>query len=105
MPSVDYFTLGRKVAFTWDGHLALVPAAARQGDQVAVFFGGQVLYVVRSLSTNHPALKNDDDDVCDAHSSPYIQYQFIGECYVDEMMDGQALKLPQAQSVQCIQLV
>ena len=57
---------------TRDGYMGLVPAAARVGDEICVFFGGQVLYVMRERNRCPGA------------------WEFIGECYVDNMMDGRA---------------
>jgi len=37
-----------------------------------IFFGGRVLYVIRSRENGH--------------------YEFIGECYVHGVMDGEAVK-------------
>ncbi|KAL2884807.1 Heterokaryon incompatibility protein (HET) [Ceratocystis lukuohia] len=69
---------GRKMArvvqkdWTSDG-LALVPECAREGDQVFVLFGGQVLYILR------PAAGGG--------------YRFVGEAYVHGLMDGEVLDL------------
>jgi hypothetical protein len=67
-------TFGRRLFETERGLLGLGPAAADAGDQVCVFAGGQVLYVVRSVA-------NDE-------------HEFIGECYVHGMMDGEACDEP-----------
>jgi hypothetical protein len=63
-------TFGRRFFETSRGFIGLGPAAAQVGDQVYLLLGGQVLYVLR--------------DHGDGHS------EFIGECYVHGMMDGQA---------------
>jgi hypothetical protein len=65
-------TYGRRFMRTRDGYMGLVPAAARVGDEICVFFGGQVLYVMRERNRCPGA------------------WEFIGECYVDSMMDGRA---------------
>jgi hypothetical protein len=64
-------TYGRRFMQTTDWHMGLVPAAARVGDEICVFFGGQVLYVMRERKRSGA-------------------WEFIGECYVDHMMDGRA---------------
>ena len=45
---------------------------AEPGDVIAVLFGGRVPFVLRPTS--------------------YNEYSFVGPCYVDQMMDGQAMK-------------
>lgn len=61
---------GRRMAQLSDGRIAILPAAARGDDQIAAFHGGNVLYLVRRLLHRQAA------------------YTFIGECYVDGLMDG-----------------
>jgi hypothetical protein len=74
-----YYALsGRKVArtsgtFENGQRFALVPEHARPGDLTAVFLGGQVLYVIRPIPGSEA-------------------YTFIGEAYVDGLMDGEALR-------------
>ncbi|KAF2735902.1 hypothetical protein EJ04DRAFT_434201 [Polyplosphaeria fusca] len=63
-------TFGRRFFLTKRGFMGLGPAATTLGDSVCVLFGGQVLYVLR---------ENDE-----------LTHEFIGECYVHGMMDGQA---------------
>jgi hypothetical protein len=63
-------TYGRRFMRTRDGYMGLVPAAARVGDVSCIFFGGQVLYVMR------------ERERCPG------TWEFLGECYVDHMMDG-----------------
>ncbi|KAH7076793.1 heterokaryon incompatibility protein-domain-containing protein [Paraphoma chrysanthemicola] len=67
-------TFGRRLFRTRRGLLGLGPAAAEIGDEVCVFSGGQVLYVVRK--------QNSDE------------HEFMGECYVHGMMDGEACEEP-----------
>jgi len=67
--SVEHAILGRTTA-RHNGALALVPDTIEEGDEVSVLFGGQVLYVLRPASN---------------------YYEFIGECYVHGLMDGEAL--------------
>lgn len=69
-----HFSWGRRAGVTERGCLGLFPATAKVGDKLVAFYGGQVLYVIRPLSGN-------------------ARHQFVGECYVDEMMDGQVLQL------------
>ncbi|KAL5391291.1 hypothetical protein DPSP01_001169 [Paraphaeosphaeria sporulosa] len=64
--------LYRRLFVTSTGHLGLGPAGMMSGDTVVVLFGGRVLYVLRRV-----------DDVC---------WRFIGECYVDGFMYGEAMQ-------------
>ena len=66
-------TFGRRLFETEAGLIGLGAAATDVGDSVCVLFGGQVLYLLREKS-------NSDD------------WEFIGECYVHGMMDGEAVK-------------
>jgi hypothetical protein len=53
-----------------NGYVGLAPTMAARGDEVCLFFGGNVPYSVRS---------------CGGH------YSFIGESYVHGIMNGEAL--------------
>ena len=53
--------------------MGLGPAGAEVGDLVVVFFGGQVLYVIREREEEG-------------------EWEFVGECYVHGRMDGEAVK-------------
>jgi hypothetical protein len=64
-------TFGRRFMWTEDGKMGLVPAAAEVNDKICVFFGGQVLYIIREVDEG--------------------KHEFIGECYVHGLMDGEAL--------------
>ncbi|KAL5624372.1 hypothetical protein BROUX41_004432 [Berkeleyomyces rouxiae] len=66
--------MARVVQKDWNSDgLALVPECAREGDQMFVLLGGQVLYVLR------PAAGGG--------------YRFLGESYVHGLMDGEVLDL------------
>jgi hypothetical protein len=62
-------TFGRRFFETSRGFIGLGPPAACVNDQICVLVGGQVLYVLRTLENGH--------------------HEFVGECYVHGMMDGQ----------------
>jgi len=76
--------LNRRLCWTKKGHLGLVPRFAKQDDHVVVVPGSPVPFVVR----------------------PFVKrtYHFIGECYIDGIMDGEALK-NQGQLLEDIGLV
>jgi hypothetical protein len=63
-------TFGRRLFETSRGFMGLGPPGAQVGDQVCLLLGGQVLYVLRDREDGYR--------------------EFIGECYVHGMMDGQA---------------
>jgi hypothetical protein len=63
--------MNRCLFITSSGHLGLGPASMMSGDTVAILFGGNVPYVLRPLGKN--------------------QWHFVGECYLDGCMDGEAL--------------
>ena len=66
-------TFGRRFFWAADGYMGLGPAAAKVGDKICIFYGGQVLYVLRQ--------KNEKE------------HEFVGECYVHGLMDEEALGL------------
>ena len=63
-------TFGRRLFETSRGFIGLGPAAAQIDDEICLLLGGQVWYVLRTRKDGH--------------------HEFIGECYVHGMMDGQA---------------
>lgn len=62
---------GRLLFISTSGFMGLVPPKAIPGDEIALIFGANVPFVVRKQSDH---------------------YQFIGECYVYGIMDGEALE-------------
>jgi hypothetical protein len=56
---------------THNEKLGLAPSGAEAGDSICVFLGGDVPYILREVNSGI--------------------WEFIGECYLHEMMDGQAL--------------
>jgi hypothetical protein len=70
--SLLFSTTERSLFWSHDGYLGLGPTDIKPGDRVCIFFGGEVLYLLRSSGkTSH----------------------FIGECYVHGLMDGEAYAL------------
>lgn len=65
---------GRRMGVLRSNHLGMFPAAAMAGDCVAIFNGGNIPFVVRKVSDIEG------------------QHQLIGGCYLDSLMDGQAVK-------------
>ena len=64
--------INRRLFVTASGRLGLGPASMMSGDTVAILFGGNVPYVLRPLANN--------------------QWHFVGECYLDGCMDGEAME-------------
>jgi hypothetical protein len=69
--SINRITFGRRMFWTNRGYLGIGPAGMTEGDMICVFYGGQVLYVLRDAGIG--------------------VYECIGECYVHGLMDGEAL--------------
>jgi hypothetical protein len=67
-------TYCRRFLWASNGHMGLAPPDAKIGDKICVFYGGQALYVIR---------ENKDKP----------GHTFVGECYVDGFMDGEASAL------------
>jgi hypothetical protein len=78
MAAAGYFKLAphhmnRRIIFTTSkGELGLGPGVVKEGDIVAVLFGGNVSYVLRPVSDNH--------------------YRIVGEYYFHSIMEGQAVE-------------
>jgi len=64
---------GRRMGVTITGRVGIFPAATQIGDAVVAFFGGEVPYILRAITP--------ENDI----------YHFIGECYVDGIMDGEVI--------------
>jgi hypothetical protein len=76
--------LNRRLCWTKKGYLGLVPRFTRQGDKIIVVPGSSIPFVVRQVGMG--------------------SYHFIGECYIDGIMDGQAFN-DQGQGLEVIGLV
>ncbi|KAF2018164.1 HET-domain-containing protein [Aaosphaeria arxii CBS 175.79] len=68
------YTAYRSMFVTERGKLALGPTAVKEGDSVVALWGGQMLYVVRKAESGE-------------------EWKFVGECYIDGWMDGEASQL------------
>ncbi|OCK72944.1 hypothetical protein K432DRAFT_273065, partial [Lepidopterella palustris CBS 459.81] len=68
---------GRRVCRTADGRLGVVPATTQIGDEIFVIRGMQTPYVLHAA----PAENSTDD----------VWYRIVGECYIDGIMEGQAI--------------
>lgn len=68
--NAKYACRSRRFFVTDSGHIGLAPVGTNAGDQLCIFFGGHVPYVLRGQGDHH---------------------KFIGECYVHGIMDGEAM--------------
>jgi len=64
--------MNRRLFITSSERLGLGPAGMMSGDTVAILFGGNVPYILRPSEDN--------------------RWQFVGECYLDGYMNGQAME-------------
>lgn len=62
-------TLGRVLGTTEKSYLAMVPMMACVGDEIVIFSGGKVPFVIRAEGNN---------------------FKLVGPCYVHGIMDGEA---------------
>ncbi|KAJ9635434.1 hypothetical protein H2199_008437 [Coniosporium tulheliwenetii] len=83
--SVSLTVWGRRLFWTTDGYMGIGSAAMKDGDKICMLFGGQVLYILRDIGNGH--------------------HEFIGECYVHGLMDGEALRGFEAGEVKSETLV
>ncbi|KAI1824752.1 heterokaryon incompatibility protein-domain-containing protein [Xylaria intraflava] len=86
-PMVSRFFEGLRISFerrlciTKKGYVGLVPPLTRIGDRVAIFYGGDAPYLVRS-----------DTNTGDEDKPTVLRCQLVGECYMHGMMDGEMMK-------------
>lgn len=66
----------RRFCFTSNGRLGQLAPGSEPGDRICVLGGGEVPFVIRPASGDSEGM-----------------YKFVGECYLDGMMDGEAWKL------------
>ena len=73
--ALSYTTQFRGLCLTKKGFLAMVPSSAKVDDRICALLGGQVLYVLRPMEGARHINK------C----------EYIGECYVHGLMDGEVM--------------
>ncbi|KAF7511266.1 hypothetical protein GJ744_004831 [Endocarpon pusillum] len=89
--------------------LGLAPSKAREGDLICILYGCSVPVVLRKVrkdsedipicpmtgtATNEDIVPRVSSKKCDHY------YQFIGECYIHGMMDGEALRHQRTRELQ-----
>jgi hypothetical protein len=73
--------------------LGLVPDYADKGDYICILFGCSVPVVLREVK--HVLTSTQDKGT---------HYEFVGECYVHGMMDGEAVEAVAAKDYQTFEL-
>lgn len=84
----------RRLLVTGAGRVGVAPRRAEKGDLVCVLFGCSVPVVLRPYSAQGDG--GGDDGSAAAGEPSGGMYEFIGECFVDGFMDGEALALGKA---------
>lgn len=80
----------RRLMVTEEGRVGIAPRQAEKGDLVCVLFGCNVPVILRP----YPEGEAGGGGGGDASASSFAgKYQFVGECFVDGFMDGEALAL------------
>lgn len=72
----------RKFCATKEGYIGLVPPNAKIGDEIWVVQGAPTPYALRREASIEMDGVEDGKQIC----------KLVGECYVDEMMDGEVLE-------------
>lgn len=93
-----------------ENFLGLAPSKAREGDLVCILYGCSVPVVLRRIDRTTgdkdpaialPRRKADDKSPTRSSSSKSDHYyEFIGECYIHGMMDGEALRHQRTRGLQ-----
>lgn len=73
--ALQSFSLGRKLAWTEKGHLALVPEDTAPGDKIVLCRGSKLPLVVKKAAGGEPTTK---------------RWQLLESCYVHGIMKGEA---------------
>lgn len=75
----------RRFCLTAEGRLGFVPDCARPGDLICVFDGADVPHVIRPRAKQYPPPPGE----ATFKSDP--EYVLVGECYMQDLMNGEAL--------------
>lgn len=85
-------TYSRSFFLTSRGSLGICPSHAQVGDEVWALDVANTIFVLRPISGQEPS----DLDIPDFASGTKIcprQYKLVGECYLDEFVDGEAVEM------------
>jgi hypothetical protein len=83
----------RRLFVTLNGFLGLGPDTVQEGDILAVLAGGDVPYLLRHIQKG-TKLPRVADAPCDASN----RYLLVGECFVQGLMDGEAVEAANRES-------
>lgn len=83
-------TMDRRIFGTKDGFLGLGPSDIRNGDQVYIFEGGHVPFIVRKAPNRN--ILGEQAENC---------FELVGDCYVHGIMDGELVpeEMSQEQAI------
>jgi len=70
--SDELVCLSRRIFLTVNGHIGLGPPAIQSGDKLAILGGADMPCILRKAGSS---------------------YEFVGECYVDDIMRGDAKRI------------
>jgi hypothetical protein len=73
----------RKFCVTREGYIGLAPLRTMIGDEIWVFLGAPTPYVLRKETSGER----------DSNENGEREFKLVGECYVDEMMDGEIFEV------------
>ena len=100
-------TIGRSIFFTEGsenetGLMGIGPADMISGDEIYMFKGGQVLYVLRRDQVLEDLCATTLDCTGDAHHTLHLRAGdksmcFVGECLMLGLMDGEILKMMESK--------
>lgn len=71
----------RRFGRTRDGKIGWMPLVAEEGDRICVFDGMEFPYAIRQKE------------------GPGGKYMLVGECYISSLMNGEAMEMPDVESV------
>ena len=80
----------RRLFITADGYLGIGPQATRPGDVVCVLLGGSTPFVLRKMECSDMQ-RNGMIAIPEHVSIEGVLYRLIGECYIRDLMIGEAV--------------
>ncbi|KAF7854454.1 uncharacterized protein EAF02_011629 [Botrytis sinoallii] len=87
--SIYSYTAGRRFFRTKTGYIGVGPSGMKEGDQVCVLFGGKTPFILRRKD---PEVK--------AHNKSVEEWIFVGDAYVQGIMNGEAIKSMENEQLQ-----
>lgn len=81
----------RRLFLTLNGFLGLGPDNVREGDVLAVLSGGDIPFLLRATQNSEASFGEAGAPSIGEVHSPDQQYHLVGECYVEGLMNGEAV--------------